>query len=184
MEQLQRGKRAAGNIVVPFFRFYTFSLKFCLNSTNTAQILPLLPPIQPAYIRCGVCSPRFYPISAFFCGGCAIHRFSQALVLNIFPDFSLQNRLISFCIQQIVALAPDDCFRRLSLTVQRICCHQAVPDVQFVNQLLDRWYLVAFSLHAFGSKRDPQLRNLGADNMKRAVIALHLTGRANRLPVQ
>lgn len=65
MEQLQRGKRAAGNIVVPFFRFYTFSLKFCLNSTNTAQILPLLPPIQPAYIRCGVCSPRFYPISAF-----------------------------------------------------------------------------------------------------------------------
>lgn len=183
MEQLQRGKRAAGNIVVPFFRFYTFSLKFCLNSTNTAQILPLLPPIQPAYIRCGVCSPRFYPISAFSVVDVQSIVFSGSRLEHI-PGFLPPKQADFLCIQQIVALAPDDCFRRLSLTVQRICCHQAVPDVQFVNQLLDRWYLVAFSLHAFGSKRDPQLRNLGADNMKRAVIALHLTGRANRLPVQ
>ena len=32
MEQLQRGKIAAGDIVVPFFRFYTVSLKLGLRA--------------------------------------------------------------------------------------------------------------------------------------------------------
>ena len=161
MEQLQRRKIAAGDIVMPFFRFYTFSLKFCLNRANTAQIFSLLPPVKSSDIRCSVRSPRFHTIPAFFCGGCAVHRFSQTLILNIFPDFFLQNRMISFHIQQIVSLAPDDCFCRLLLTVQRICCHRAIPDVQFVNQLLDHRYLVTFAFHAFAGKRNPPILKSG-----------------------
>ena len=38
--------------------------------------------------------------------------------------------------------------------VQRIRHHHAFLNVQFTDQLLDRWDLIAFPLHAFGCKSD------------------------------
>ena len=65
MQQLQRSKLSAGDIIVPFAAFSALFLKFCVDCSNAAQTRPLFPAGEPHDIIGGKRCPGLHPAPVF-----------------------------------------------------------------------------------------------------------------------
>ena len=108
---------------------------------------------------------------------------AQRLVMDVIRDFFLQQFLVSLGLQQVVRffLCYDPC--GFLLAMHRIGNHHASPQFHCLQQFLDGGNLVALVVHGLLRHRHSHLRNLGADDMQRALLAPLLFRGANRLPV-